>query len=99
MWKKEFQRQGVRHNQGDRSNLHCTRCKKNGSHKVDDYRVPWDKIKQDRQNKKEDKGKPTEPTKGNPLESSHYIVVHCNIGVTKDLFNNYLQVPIDINAS
>jgi hypothetical protein len=86
-WKKEFQRQGGRHNQGDSSNLHCTRCKKNGSHEADDCRVPWDKIKEDRQNKKEDKGKLTEPTKGNPPESSCYIIAHCNIGVTKYLFN------------
>jgi hypothetical protein len=78
---------GGRHNQGDRSNLHCTRCKKNGSHEADDCRVPWDKIKEDRHNKKEDKGKTSEPTKGNPPESAHYIVSHCNIGVTEDLFN------------
>jgi hypothetical protein len=54
---------------------------------VNDYRVPWEKIKEDRQNKKEDKGKTSEPMKGKPLESSHYIVSHCNIGVTEYLFN------------
>jgi hypothetical protein len=62
-------------------------AKRMGHMKQDDCRVPWDKIKEDKQNKKEDKGKPSEPTKGNPPESSHYIVSHCNIGVTKDLFN------------
>jgi hypothetical protein len=61
--------------------------KKNGSHEIDDYRVPWDKIKEYKHNKKNDKGKPTEPTKGNPPKSSHYVVSHCNIEVTKDLFN------------
>jgi hypothetical protein len=69
-WEKDFQRQKGRHNQGDRSNLHCTRCKKNGSHEVDDCRVPWDKIKEDIHNKKEDKGKTSEPAKGNPPKSA-----------------------------
>ena len=78
---------GGRHNQGDRSNLHCSRCEKNGSHEANDCRVSWDKIKEDIHNKKEDKGKPTEPTKAYPPKSAHYIVSHCNIGVTKDLFN------------
>jgi hypothetical protein len=78
---------GGRHNQGDRSNLHSTQCKRNGSHEVDDYRVPWEKIKEDKHNKKEDKGKTLEPTKHNPPKSSHYIVSHCNIGATEDLFN------------
>ena len=73
---------GSRHNQGDRSNLHCTRCKNNGSHEAKDYRVPWDNIKEDRWNKKEVKFKPLELEKINPLEYSHYIVAYCNIGVT-----------------
>ena len=70
-----------RHNQGDRSNLHYTRCKKNGSHEENDCKFLWDKIKEDKQNKKEDIGKTSEPTKSNPPESSHYIVSHYNIGV------------------
>jgi hypothetical protein len=82
-----FQRQGGRHNKGDRSNLPCTHCKKNGSHEADDCTVPWDNIKEDRRNKKEGKGKTSEPAKGNPFESAHYVVSHCNIGVTEDLFN------------
>jgi hypothetical protein len=61
---------------GDSSNLHCTCCKKNGSHEAYDYMVPWDMIKEDRENKKEDKGKTSEPTKGNPHESSHCIFSH-----------------------
>jgi hypothetical protein len=46
-----------------------------------------DKIKEDKQNNKEDKGKTSEPIKGNPPESSHYLVSDCNIGVIEDLFN------------
>jgi hypothetical protein len=56
---------GGRHNQGDRSNLHCTHCKKNGSYEANDCRVPWDKIKKEKHNKKEDKGKTSKPTKVN----------------------------------
>jgi hypothetical protein len=37
--------------------------------------------------KKEDKEKVLDMSKGKALESTHYIVSHCNIGVTKDLFN------------
>jgi hypothetical protein len=54
---------------------------------VNDCKVPWENIKEDRQNQKEDKGKTLESTKGKALESTHYIVSHCNIGVTEDLFN------------
>jgi hypothetical protein len=49
---------GGRHNQSDRSNIHSTHWEKNQSHEVDDFRVPWDKIKEDGENKKEEKGKP-----------------------------------------
>jgi hypothetical protein len=76
--RKSFIGKGGRHNQDDRSNLHCTRCKNNGSHEADDYRFPCDNIKEYRYNKKEDKGKPSEPTKGNPSKFSYYIVAHCN---------------------
>jgi hypothetical protein len=85
--KERVAKAGGRHNQGDRSKLHCTRCKNNGSHEADDCKFPWDKMKEDRPNKKQDKGKPSEPTKGNPPESTHYIVSHFNIVVTEDLFN------------
>jgi hypothetical protein len=44
-------------------------------------------IKEDRWNKKEKKGKNLEPVKGKASGSSHYIVSHFNIGVTKYLFN------------
>jgi hypothetical protein len=78
---------GGRHNQGDRSNLRCTHCKKNGSHEANECKVPWENIKEDKQTKKENKSKPLEPIKGKPPKSSHYIVSHFNIGVTKYLFN------------
>jgi hypothetical protein len=54
--KKRVLEAGDRHNQGDRSNLHCTNCKNNGSLEADDYIVPWDNINEDIQNKKEEKG-------------------------------------------
>jgi hypothetical protein len=38
-------------------------------------------------NKKEDKGKTSNQAKGKAHESTHYIVSHCNIGVTKDFLN------------
>jgi hypothetical protein len=44
------------------------------------------KIK-DKQDQKEDKGKASDLVKGKAPESAHYIVSHCNIGVTEDLFN------------
>jgi hypothetical protein len=66
-WKKYFQRQGGRHNQGDRSNLHCTHCKNNGSHEANDCRVPWEKIKEDIHNKKRTKVKLQNQQKVNHL--------------------------------
>jgi hypothetical protein len=36
---------------------------------------------------KNEKDKTSKPTKGNLPESSHYIISHYNIGVTKDFFN------------
>jgi hypothetical protein len=60
--------------------------RKNGSCEANDYKIPWEKIK-DRQNYKEDKGKTSDPAKGKAPESTHYFVAHCNIGVTEDLFN------------
>ena len=59
-------------NQGEKQ---CYRCGKT-SHTASYCRTSWDKIV----NKKEqvqDKGN----DKGNPLESTHYVVAHCNIGI------------------
>lgn len=47
-------------------------------------KLPWDRIKQERN---EGKGKTIDKGKGKALESAHYVVAHCNIGVTEDLFN------------
>jgi hypothetical protein len=73
-----------RHNPCERFDIHCTYCERNGSHEATNCRVPWEKIKE-RRNQKEDRGKTSEPTKGKVI--THYTVSHCNIGVTDDLFN------------
>ena len=39
----------------------------------------------------EGKGKTPNQGKGKAPESTHYVVAHCNIGVTKDLFNASLS--------
>jgi hypothetical protein len=44
------------------------------------------KIK-DIHNQKEDQCKTLDLAKGKTPESAHYIVSHCNIGVTEDLYN------------
>jgi hypothetical protein len=67
---------GVRDNQSERSNLHCVCCGKNG-HEAKTCRIPWEKIK-DKHEQNEDKGKAP--------ESTHFVVVHCNIGINEDLF-------------
>lgn len=36
---------------------------------------------------KEDKGKTPNPTQGKPHKFAQYIVVHCHIRVTEDLFH------------
>jgi hypothetical protein len=54
--KKNFEGKGGWHNPHERSNLHCTSCGRNGSHEANDYRFPWEKIK-DKKNHKEDRGK------------------------------------------
>ena len=63
---------GGRFNQGEKQ---CYRCGKNG-HTASYCRTSCDKIV----NKKEqvqDKGN----YKGNPPESTHYVVAHCNLGI------------------
>ena len=46
--------------------------------------MPWDKIEQKRN---QEKGKAHERDKGKAHESAHYVVAHCNNGVTRDLFD------------
>jgi hypothetical protein len=62
-----------------------THCGRNVSDEATDCRVPWENIKEDRQNQKEDRGKTLEPAKGKA--PTPYVVVHCSIGVIEDLFN------------
>jgi len=84
--KNNFKGKVGMHNPHEKTNIHCDRCRKNGSHEENTCRIPWDKIK-DKKDKKEDKGKASDMVKGKALESAHSIVAHCNIGVTEDLFN------------
>ena len=35
----------------------------------------------------QEKGKTHDRDKGKAPESAHYVIAHCNIGVTEDLFN------------
>ena len=85
--RKVFQRQGGRHSQGEKADLHCIRCKRNGSHDASTCKLPWDKIEQRRN---QQKGKTDDTDKGKAPESAHYIEAQCNIGVNEDLFNTSL---------
>jgi hypothetical protein len=71
--KNNFRGKGVWHNPCDISNLYCARYRRNGSHEANDCRVPWEKIKEDIWNQKEDKGKTLELMK---VKAPHYIVAH-----------------------
>jgi len=82
--KKKFQRRGGRLSQGEKSDLHCIRCNRDGSHDASTCKFPSDIIKQERN---QPKGKTNDKEKGKAPESSHYVVAHCNIGVNEDLFN------------
>ena len=46
--------------------------------------TPWEKIEQQRN---QDKGKTNDKDKGKAPESAHYVLAHCNNGVTEDLFD------------
>ena len=82
-----FRGRGGRHPQGEKADLHCIRCKRNGSHDASTCKLPWDKIEQRRN---QQKGKTDDTDKGKAPESAHYIEAQCNIGVNEDLFNTSL---------
>eukprot|EP00253_Pinus_taeda_P014298 PITA_14298 len=79
-----FRGRGGRHSQGEKADLHCIRCKRNGSHDASTCKLPWDKIEQQRN---QQKGKTDDTYKGKAPESAHYVVAQFNIGVNEDLFN------------
>ena len=82
--RKIFQRRGGRHSQGEKADLHCICCKRNGSHDASTCKLPWDKIEQKRN---QQKGKIDDIDKGKAPESTHYVEAQCSIGVNEDLFN------------
>jgi len=43
-----FKGRGGRHSQAEKTDLHCIRCKRNGSHDASTCKLPWDKIEQRR---------------------------------------------------
>jgi len=57
----------------------------NGSHVAINYRVLSQKIKEEIQSQKEDRNITSRPMKVKALV--HYVVSHCNIGVTEYLCN------------
>eukprot|EP00253_Pinus_taeda_P013777 PITA_13777 len=48
-----FRGRGGRHSQGEKVDLHCFRCKRNGSHDASTCKLPWDKIEQKRNQQKD----------------------------------------------
>eukprot|EP00253_Pinus_taeda_P012451 PITA_12451 len=82
-----FRGRGGRNSQEEKADLHCIRCKRNGSHDASTCKLPWDKIEQRRN---QQKGKIDDTDKGKAPESAHYIEAQCNIGVNEDLFNTSL---------
>jgi hypothetical protein len=76
------------HNPHEKFDLHCTRYRMNGSHEATDWRVPRQKIKEEIQSQKEYKDRNLERVKGK--SHVHYVVSHCNVGVTEYLFNTSL---------
>eukprot|EP00253_Pinus_taeda_P016865 PITA_16865 len=82
-----FRGRGGSHSQGEKADLHCIRCKRNGSHDASTCKLPWDKIEQRRN---QQKGKTDDIDKGKAPESAHYVEAQCNIGVNEDLFNTSL---------
>jgi hypothetical protein len=58
--------------------LQCHRCG-NVGHTSNNSRTPWKKISEKKEKTKDKDKKP--PEKDNPLESAHYVVAHCNLGI------------------
>ena len=71
-----FRGRGGRHYQAEKADLHCIRCKRNGSHDASTCKLPWDKIEQKRNQQKD---KTDDIDKGKAPESAHYIEAQCNI--------------------
>ena len=65
-----FRGRGGRHSQGEKADLHCIRCKRNGSHDASTCKLPWDKIEQKRN---QQKGKTDDTDNGKAAESTHYV--------------------------
>eukprot|EP00253_Pinus_taeda_P028890 PITA_28890 len=66
-----FKGRGGRRSQGEKADLHCIRCKRNGSHDASTCKLPWDKIEKQRN---QQKGKTNDIEKGKAPESTHYVV-------------------------
>ena len=91
--RRNFRRGGWgRQFQGEKYDIHCTWCNRDG-HDSSTCKLPWKIIVQDIN---EAKGKNHDKRKGKALESTHYVVAHCNIGVIEDLFNASLASWKDV---
>ena len=64
------------HQNKDKQSIQCYRCGKMG-HNANFCRTPWENICDKKEKNQYKDKKPSE--KGNPLESAHYVVVHCNL--------------------
>ena len=81
--RRNFRGMGGRQAQSEKSDLHCIRCNKYW-HDASTCKLPWDRIEQQRN---QEKGKTHDRDKGKAPKSAHYVVAHCNIGITEVLFN------------
>eukprot|EP00253_Pinus_taeda_P025085 PITA_25085 len=63
-----FRGRGGRHPQAEKADLHCIRCKRNGSHDASTCKLPWDKIEQRRN---QQKGKNDDTDKGATCHMTH----------------------------
>eukprot|EP00253_Pinus_taeda_P008959 PITA_08959 len=63
-----FRGRGGRHSQGEKADLHCIHCKRNGSHGASTCKLPWDKIEQRRN---QQKGKTDDTNKGATCHMTH----------------------------
>eukprot|EP00253_Pinus_taeda_P024709 PITA_24709 len=71
--RRNFKGKGDRHSQGEKSDLHCIRCKRDGSHDASTCKLPWDRIEQERN---QPKGKTNDKEKIKAPESAHYVMEH-----------------------